>query len=223
MLEVLKIETYRAILNLQAQGLILLKWGNVSVRDPRTENVVIKPGGISYKDIQPRDMVVCDMMGNVIEGGKAPSSDLFSCLEVYRAFPEICSIVHMHARWATVFAQAGRAIPTLGTTHTDRFAGDIPVTRNMTPHEMSKDYYKNIGRVIVETQQGIEDPMATPAVLVRSHGPFVWGTEIQHAVENAVALEFVAEMAYHTLALDADVQMSHYLIQTHSVSKKDRK
>ncbi len=223
MLEVVKIETYKAILRLKEKGLILLKWGNISARDPQTGHVVIKPGGISYKDIKPYDMIVCDLNGKVVEGEKAPSSDLFSHLEVYKAFPEVGSIVHTHSKWATVFAQAGKSIPTLGTTHTDRFTEDIPITRNMRPYEISKDYYKNIGRVIVEAQRSKKNPLATPAVLVQSHGPFVWGADIKEASENAVALEFVAEMAYHTLALNMDVQMNHYLIEEHSINKKDRK
>ncbi len=221
MLDVLKIDTYQAILSLAAEGLILLKWGNVSARDPQTNNIVIKPGGISYKEIKPQDMIVCDMSGKMLEGKGEPSSDLFTYLEIYKAYEGVNSIVHTHAKWPAVFAQAGMRIPNLGTTHADRFQDDIPVTRVMTPYEVKKDYYKNTGRVILEAV-GKKDPAANPAVLVRSHAAFAWGTNIKNAVANTIALNFVAEMAYHTLTLNTDAQMSDYLIETHSISKKDR-
>jgi len=221
MLDGLKIDTYQAINTLAEKGLILLKWGNVSARDPQSERIVIKPGGISYKEINPQDMVVCDMSGKVLEGKMEPSSDLFTYLEIYKACTEINSIIHIHSKWATVFAQAGSPIPKLGTTHVDRFREDIPITRVMTPYEVKKDYYKNTGRVIMETQNG-RNPLDTPAVLVRSHAAFVWGSDLKNASANAVALEFVADMAYHTLTLNTDAQMSQYLKETHSIQKKDR-
>jgi L-ribulose-5-phosphate 4-epimerase len=221
MLDGLKIDTYQAILSLAGEGLILLKWGNVSARDPQTNNIVIKPGGVSYKEIKPQDMIVCDMTGRVLEGSREPSSDLFTYLELYKAFGSVNSIVHTHAKWPAVFAQAAKSIPNLGTTHADRFKDDIPVTRLMTPYETKKDYYKNTGRVILEAL-GNKDPLANPAALVRSHAAFAWGKNIKEAVENTIALSFVAEMAYHTLTLNTDAEMSSYLIETHSVRKKDR-
>jgi L-ribulose-5-phosphate 4-epimerase len=221
MLDGLKIDTYQAILLLAEKGLILLKWGNVSARDPQSGHIVIKPGGISYREIKPQDMVVCDLGGKVLEGKMEPSSDLFTYLEIYNAYPAITSIIHIHSKWATVFAQTGSSIPNLGTTHVDRFKEDIPITRVMTPYEVKKDYYRNTGRVILETQRGRE-PMDTPAALVRSHAAFVWGDSLKGAVESAVALEFVADMAYHTLMLDTDAEMSQYLKEVHSIRKKDR-
>lgn len=222
MLDVLKIDTYQAMLRLaEKEGLIRLKWGNVSARDQQTGNVVIKPGDSTYAEIKPQDMLVCDMAGHVLEGKKEPSSDLFTYLELYKKFPTVHCIIHIHAKWATIFAQAGKHIPNLGTTHADRFKEDIPITRVMTPYEVQHNYYKNTGRVILETQRD-KDPLDTPAVLVRHHAAFVWGEDIKSAVGNAIAMDFVAEMAYHTLTLGTEEEMDEYLKQTHRMQKKDR-
>lgn len=201
MLEGLKKEVCEANLLLPEYGLVTFTWGNVSQIDREKNLVVIKPSGVSYEDMKPEDMVVVDLDGNTVEGELRPSSDTLTHLELYKAFPEIGGIVHTHSRWATSFAQAGIPLTALGTTHADTFFGDVPITRMLTPEEINGAYEKETGTVIVECLEG-KDPMAVPAVLVQSHGPFTWGKDGKEAVHNAVVLEEVAFMAYHTLQLN---------------------
>ena len=222
MLEGLKIEVYKANQELAKHGLVTLRWGNISAKDERTGYIVIKPRRIASAQIKPDDLIVCDMEGKILEGSHTPSSDLFTHLEIYKAFPQVMSVAHTHSKWATVFAQAGESIPNLGTTHADYFKYDIPVTRTMRPEEIARDYEKNTGRIIADAFT-LKDPMTTPAVLVKSHGPFVWGRDIPDAVDNAVALEYVAEMAFYTLRLNTDADMNKYLIDKHVQRKQGRK
>ncbi|MFU8792956.1 MAG: L-ribulose-5-phosphate 4-epimerase [Acholeplasmataceae bacterium] len=205
MLESLKKQVLDANLALETHGLVLFTWGNVSAYDEETSYVVIKPSGVKYADLKSEDMVVVDLEGHIIEGALKPSSDTMTHLELYKAFKGVKAIVHTHSRWATIFAQAKRNIPPLGTTHADYFKTDIFVTRPMTPDEINEDYEKNTGSVIIETYQknGL-NPLETPAVLVSEHGPFVWGNSLDNAVHNAVVLEYVAHMAHHTLQLRKD-------------------
>lgn len=162
--------------------------------------MVIKPSGVEYDGMVEEDMVVVDMQGNVVEGRFRPSSDTPTHLELYRAFPAVGGIVHTHSRWATSFAQAGICIPAMGTTHADYFYGDIPCTRRLTPDEIAGEYEKSTGAVIIEAFDGL-DPMAIPGVIVNSHGPFAWGTDPMNAVHNAVVMEEVACMDFHSLQL----------------------
>ncbi|MBC5649307.1 L-ribulose-5-phosphate 4-epimerase AraD [Christensenella tenuis] len=222
MLEGLKIEVYKANQELAKNGLVTLRWGNISARDERTGYIVIKPRRIAFTQIKPDDLIVCDMEGKILEGSHTPSSDLFTHLEIYKAFPQVGSVAHTHSKWATVFAQAGESIPNLGTTHADYFKYDIPVTRTMRPEEIAKDYEKNTGRIIADAFT-LKDPMTTPAILVKNHGPFVWGRDIADAVDNAVALEYVAEMAFYTLRLNTDADMNKYLIEKHVQRKQGGK
>ena len=203
MLEQLKESVCRANLSLPAYGLVLFTWGNVSGIDRESGHVVIKPSGVEYDVMTPDDMVVVDMNGNIIEGKLKPSSDLPTHLELYKAFPEIGGITHTHSKWATVFAQARHAIPAYGTTHADYFDGDIPCTRAMKRAEITGDYERNTGAVIVEAYKKI-DYTAMPAVLVASHAPFTWGKDARESVHCSVILESVAEMAYHTSMLQAN-------------------
>lgn len=222
MLEGLKIEVYQANQELTKYGLVTLRWGNISVKDEQTGYVVIKPSRMSYRLIKPDDLMVCDMDGRVVEGTHTPSSDLFTHLEIYKAFPQVKSVAHTHSKWATVFAQAGESIPNLGTTHADYFKYDIPITRTMRQEEISKEYEKNTGKIIADAFT-LKDPMTTPAVLVKNHGPFVWGKSIMDTVDNAIALEYVAEMAFYTLRLNTDADMNKYLIDKHVQRKQGKK
>ncbi|BDF59356.1 L-ribulose-5-phosphate 4-epimerase [Christensenellaceae bacterium] len=221
MLEGIKIEVYKANIELEKYGLVMLRWGNISAMDDHTGYIVIKPSRIPYSKIKPDDMIVCDLEGKIIEGSHTPSSDLFTHLEIYKAFKDVRSVAHTHSKWATVFSQAGKSIPNLGTTHTDYFKYDIPVTRTMKPEEIAKDYEKNTGKVIVDAFT-LKDPMTTPAVLVKNHGPFVWGKDIPQTVDNAAALEYVAEMAFYTMRLNTDAEMNEYLIDKHTERKQAR-
>ena len=185
MLEQLKEKVCKANLDLVKHGLVLFTWGNVSAIDRESGLVVIKPSGVSYDGMKPSDMVVVDLEGKVVEGDLNPSSDTPTHLVLYKAFPEIGGVVHTHSTFATAWAQAGRDIPVLGTTHADYFYNDIPCG----------EYEKETGNVIVERFSALK-PMDTPAVLVKNHGPFTWGTDADNAVHNAVVLEEVAKMAF---------------------------
>ena len=219
MLESLKETVCRANLLLPEYRLVTFTWGNVSGIDREKGLFVIKPSGVSYEHMKPEDMVVVDLDGNVVEGNLRPSSDMPTHLELYRAFPECGGIVHTHSRWATTFAQAGKDIPAMGTTQGDYFYGDIPCTRPMTDDEINGEYEKETGKVIVETFAG-KDPVAIPAVVVYSHGPFAWGKDPMEAVHNAVVLEEVAFMDWHALMLNpAHRDMQQTLLDKHFLRK----
>lgn len=220
MLECLKKKVYDANMLLPKYGLVTFTWGNVSEIDRTQGLVVIKPSGVEYGALTPDDMVVVDLDGNKIEGKLQPSSDTATHLELYRNFKNIGGVVHTHARWSTIWAQAGRGIPAYGTTHGDYFYGEIPCTRAMTREEIAGAYELETGKVIVERLQDV-DPDSVPAVLVKSHGPFAWGKDAQDAVHNAVVLEEVAMMAWNTEALKNTVQtpMQQELLDKHFLRK----
>jgi len=218
MLEMLKNEVLAANLEIQAKKLAILTWGNVSAIDRERGLVVIKPSGVSYGELRPESMVVIDLEGNRVEGHLKPSSDTPTHLELYKAFPSIGAVVHTHSTWATIWAQAGLGIPPLGTTHADYFYGEIPCTRPMRHDEVEKEYEKNTGLVIIECFKKI-DPQNIPAVLVRNHGPFVWGESPAKAVENATVLEEVARMAFHSRMLTKTGEIPDYLLDRHFLRK----
>lgn len=222
MLEQLKKEVLEANLELPKYGLVTFTWGNVSGLDPETGLVVIKPSGVSYDGMTADDMVVLDLDGNIVEGTKKPSSDTPTHLALYRAWPGVRGVVHTHSRNATTYAQAGLDIVAGGTTHGDYFYGDIPCTRYMTPEEIAGEYELETGNVIIETfaKRSI-NPLDIPAVLVRSHGPFTWGTSAAEAVHNAVVLEELAYMAMHSqMLLQGDVPcMQQELLDKHFLRK----
>ena len=218
MLEHIKESVYLANRRLKESGLVVLTWGNVSEIDRESGCIIIKPSGVDYSVMTANDMVVVDMEGNAVEGDLKPSSDLPTHIELYKAFPKIGGITHTHSRWATVFSQAGVSIPALGTTHADVFYGTIPVTRKMTEKEIQGQYEKETGKVIVETFAAM-DPNEIPAVLVHSHGPFIWGKDAMKSVENAITLEEVSMMAYHTLQINANAQIQQVLLDKHFLRK----
>ena len=201
MLEELKELVCKANLELPKYGLVTFTWGNVSGVDREKGLMVIKPSGVEYDTMTAEDMVVVSLAtGEKVEGKWKPSSDTDTHVALYNAFPNIGGIVHTHSRWATSWAQAGRGIPAYGTTHGDYFYGEIPCTRKMTPEEIAGRYEHETGNVIIETFQE-KSPDDIPAVLVHSHGPFIWGTDPHNAVHNAVVLEELAFMAFHTEAI----------------------
>ena len=220
MLEKLKEAVCKANLELPKHGLITFTWGNVSGVDRESGLMVIKPSGVEYDGMTADDMVVVSLeTGEKVEGKWKPSSDTATHVALYNAFPEIGGIVHTHSRWATSFAQAGRDIPSYGTTHGDYFYGDIPCTRKMTPEEIAGEYEKETGNVIIETFRNINEN-DIPAVLVNSHGPFAWGADPMNAVHNAVVLEELAFMALHTEMLNPDVsKMQQELLDKHYLRK----
>ena len=215
----LKAECYEANLLLPKYRLIDLTFGNVSVGDAARGVFAIKPSGVDYAVMQPADMVVVDFEGKIVEGSLRPSSDTPTHQCLFRAFAGIRSVVHTHSRNATAFAQAGRSIPCLGTTHSDYFYGEVPVTRGLTSDEVGGDYEWETGNVIVDQFRG-HDPLQVPAVLVRNHGPFTWGPSGKKAVETAFALEIVAEMAMKALQLaPAASSVPQYLLNKHYLRK----
>ncbi len=220
MLEELKQEVYEANMLLPKHGLVTFTWGNVSGIDRERGLVVIKPSGVDYDKMKPLDMVVVDLeTGHRVEGNLNPSSDTPTHIVLYREFPDIGGVVHTHSRWATVFAQAGRDIPALGTTHADYFYGNIPCTRKMTPDEIAGEYERETGNVIAEAFRGLS-PNDIPAVLVNSHGPFAWGTDPHNAVHNAVVLEEIAFMAWHDMMMEPQLPaMQRELMDKHYLRK----
>ena len=220
MLEELKQQVFEANLLLPKHGLVTFTWGNVSGVDRDKGLMVIKPSGVEYETMKREDMVVVDLKtGKKVEGDLNPSSDTDTHVALYNAFPNIKGIVHTHSRWATVFAQSGRGIPALGTTHGDYFYGEIPCTRKMTPEEIAGRYELETGNVIIETFKD-KNPDDIPSVLVHSHGPFCWGTDPMNAVHNAVVLEELAFMAWHNLMMNPEIPpMQQELLDKHYLRK----
>jgi L-ribulose-5-phosphate 4-epimerase len=202
MLLELKEQVWKANLGLVKYRLVTHTFGNVSGMDRSQGLVAIKPSGMAYEELMPDDMVVVDLEGKTVEGRLNPSSDTPSHLELYKAFSEISGITHTHSEYATMFAQANREIPCLGTTHADHFHGTIPVTRMITEEEIGEGYEKNTGKIVVERFKDI-DPMKMPGVLVVGHGVFTWGKSPEEAVLNGMLLESIARMAWGTLMLNA--------------------
>ena len=219
MLEELKKKVFEANMELPRRGLVTYTWGNVSGIDREKGLFVIKPSGVEYDELRPEDLVVMDLKGNKVEGELNPSSDTKTHLVLYNAFPQLGGIVHTHSPYAVGWAQAGEDIPCFGTTHADYFYGPVPCARHLTQEELDEDYELNTGKIIVETFQkrGI-DPVAVPAVICFSHGPFTWGKDAAQAVYHAVVLEEVAKMALYTRQVRRDtppapqhIQDKHYM------------
>lgn len=222
MLEELKEIVCKANLELPKYGLVTFTWGNVSGVDREKELMVIKPSGVEYDNMKPEDMVVVSLAtGERVEGKWKPSSDTATHVALYNAFPNIGGIVHTHSRWATSWAQAGKGIPAYGTTHGDYFYGEIPCTRKMAPEEIAGEYERETGNVIIESFKVRRiDPDQVPAVLVNSHGPFAWGTDPHNAVHNAVVLEELAFMAFHTEVMNPGITpMQQELLDKHYLRK----
>jgi L-ribulose-5-phosphate 4-epimerase len=217
MLEKLKIEVCRANQDLDRLGLVTCTWGNVSGIDRSSGCVVIKPSGVEYDSLTPENMSVVNLEGNIVEGLLQPSSDTPTHLVLYRAFLRIGGIVHTHSTYATMFAQANREIPCMGTTHADNFNGPIRITRFLTKREANEGYEAQTGNIIAECLSDA-DPLQTPAVLVVGHGPFAWGKDPQDAVQNSLVLERVAQIAIGSFilnptmnALPQHIQKVHFL------------
>lgn len=201
LLERLRNEVCEANLELVKRGLVLYTFGNASGIARDEGLVVIKPSGVPYEDLGPQDLVVTDLSGTIIEGNLRPSSDLPTHLVLYRSFPTIGGVAHTHSEFATAWAQAAREIPCLGTTHADYFHGAVPVTSDLSAQEIAHDYEKNTGIAICKVFERL-DPTRIPAVLVRGHAPFCWGSDVAEAVHHCVTLEAIARMAYYTTVLE---------------------
>ncbi len=218
MLEDLKKTVCEANKALVQHRLVVFTWGNVSGIDREKDLVAIKPSGIGYESLKPDDIVILDLEGKIVEGEMKPSSDTATHIELYRNFKNIGGIVHTHSEWATSWAQAGRAIPSFGTTHADYYYGDIPCTRFLGKEEVEGEYEMNTGKVIVKEFED-KDPDSIPGVLVAGHGPFSWGNDAREAIHNAVVMEQVAKMAYRTIALGNNHRIDQYLLDKHYLRK----
>jgi L-ribulose-5-phosphate 4-epimerase len=218
----LRENVFEANRELVRAGLVVLTFGNVSGVDRTAGVIAIKPSGVAYRELAPESIVVVDLdSGDVVGGNYRPSSDTPTHLILYRGFDAIGGVVHTHSPFATAWAQAGRAIPCFGTTHADHFHGPVPVTRPLASAEIQGDYEARTGDVIVETFEGLGlDPLEAPGALVASHGPFAWGIDVAHAVENAIALEAVAALAMRTTMLRSDSQeIAQALLDRHFLRK----
>ncbi len=220
MIEALKKEVCRANLDLVRQGLVVQTWGNVSGVDRERGLMVIKPSGVPYANLKAEQMVVVSLAtGKVVAGKLRPSSDTATHLILYRKFKNIGGIAHTHSLYATAWAQAGKGIPVLGTTHADYWHGEVPSTRRLRPSEIKRNYEENTGRVIVERFKKL-DPLKIPAALVADHGPFAWGKNAGDAVHNAVVLEFVARLAAETLRINPRTKpIQRALLDAHFLRK----
>ena len=211
----LKQQVFEANMDLPRYGLVTFTWGNVSAIDRQRGLVVIKPSGIAYESMTVDDMSVVDLQGHVVEGRWRPSSDTATHLALYRRYPDLGGVVHTHSTHATAWAQAGLAIPALGTTHADYFFGDIPCTRALSAQEVDEGYELNIGEVIIETL-GEANPLHTPGIVVYQHGPFSWGKDAHEAVHNAVVMEEVARMAWIARGINPQLQpIDSWLMNKH--------
>lgn len=224
MLEKLKEEVCHANIELKTSGLVLYTWGNVSAIDRNCGMIVIKPSGVPYDELVPSDMVVLDLDGNVVEGTLNPSSDTPTHIELYKAYENIGAVVHTHSTFATAWAQSGRDMPVFGTTHADYFADDIPCTGDMTVSEVMGAYEKNTGLCIIEEfKRRNIDPMDTPAILCKNHGPFIFGKDAANAVYNSVVLEEIAKMAAITLEINKAAEPATKAIRVKHYERKHGK
>ena len=219
LLQKLRENVMKANQQLVREGVVKFTFGNVSGISREEGLVAIKPSGVPYDELTPSSIVVTDLDGRVVDSNLRPSSDLPTHLELYKAFPNIGGVAHTHSEFATAWAQARRPIPCLGTTHADYFHGPVPVTDDMTPEEIGGEYEKETGLVIVRAFRDV-DPDSVPVVLVAGHGPFAWGRDADDAVHNAAALEYIARMATHSFAINAQAQpISQALHDKHFLRK----
>ena len=219
MMQTPKQQVFDANMDLPRYGLVTFTWGNVSAIDRERGLVAIKPSGVAYEAMQANDMVVVDLEGNVVEGRYRPSSDTATHLALYRHYPSLGGVVHTHSTHATAWAQAGQAIPALGTTHADYFFGDIPCTRALSAGEVAEAYELNTGNVIIETLGEVE-PLHTPGIVVYQHGPFAWGKDAHDAVHNAVVMEEVARMAWIARGINPQLKpIDSWLMDKHFMRK----
>ena len=221
MYEQIKQKAYEANMLLSQYRIAPFTWGNASECDREKRVFAIKPSGVPYPELTPEKMVIVDFDGNKVEGDFSPSSDTPTHAVLYSVFKHIGGVVHTHSVNAVAFAQAGAAIPALGTTHADFCYGEVPCTRELTQAEVESEYEKNTGLVIAEYFQNTKtDESAVPAVLVKSHGPFCWGKDAKTAAYNAAVLEIVAEMALKTQRIAGNtVPIPQHLLDKHYLRK----
>lgn len=215
-LDQLKQEAFEVNMAIVRERLVVLTWGNASSFDRSNGIFAIKPSGVSYSLLKWQDMVLVDLDANVIDSKLKPSSDTLTHLEIYKGFNSVGGIVHTHSPWATIWAQSGKAIPVLGTTHSDHFNGEIACLPYLSKEKVISSYEKETGIQIVESFISMKiDPLYMPACLLSGHASFTWGIGCKEAFENAVALESCAHMAYHSIVLNHSIQFPDYVLEKH--------
>lgn len=219
-LDQIKQEAYEVNLGIVKEKLVVLTWGNASSIDRSHGIFAIKPSGVSYSALRWQDMVLVDLDGKVIDSKLKPSSDTLTHLEIYKGFKNVGGIVHTHSPWATIWAQACRSIPILGTTHSDHFYGDIPCIPYLVKKRVELSYEKETGIQIVNyfIKNKIEAKFM-PACLLSGHASFTWGDTSLTAFENAVALESCAFMAYHSEKINDNIRFPNYILEKHFMRK----
>ena len=213
----LKEECYEANMQLDALGLVIYTFGNVSAVDRANGVFAIKPSGVPYEVLRPEDIVIVDYDNNIVEGEMRPSSDTKTHAYLYKNWDDIGGIAHTHATYSVSWAQAQRDIPIFGTTHADHLTTDIPCAPPMRDELIAGNYEHNTGIQIIECfeEKGLSHA-DVEMVLVGSHGPFAWGKNAAKAVYNSKVLEEVARMAYLTLQINPDApRLKDALIKKH--------
>jgi L-ribulose-5-phosphate 4-epimerase len=216
MLEELKRQVLEANQLLEKNRLVIYTWGNVSGIDRESGLLVIKPSGVPYQELTLDSMTVTDLGGRIVDGGTRPSTDLMTHIQLYKSYPSIGGVAHTHSKWATIWAQMGRAIPCYGTTHADFFYGEIPCTARLPNKLVNEEYEANTGQWITDHfTNGHYDFRKVPGVLVAAHGPFTWGKDASQAVYFSTVLEQIAEIAYWTSLREPDNILDKYYIEKH--------
>ena len=196
--------------SLKENNLVKLTWGNASVLSEDGKSIVIKPSGVNFSDLTYSQLCIVDLYSGRLISGMKPSVDTAIHLEIYKAFPEIKSIIHSHSKFATSWAQALEPIPILGTTHADYFLGDVPVARQLEEFELD-EYEKNLGQSVVDFFQSNKiNPLNIPAILLPGHGVMVFSDSPKRTLECAIVLEEIAEMAYYTKSINPNLKQSKF-------------
>jgi L-ribulose-5-phosphate 4-epimerase len=213
----LKEECYEANMELNALGLVIYTFGNVSAVDRDRSAFAIKPSGVSYETLRPEDIVIVDFDNKIVEGEMRPSSDTKTHAYLYKHWEKISGIAHTHAVYSVAWAQAQKDIPVFGTTHADHLTEDIPCAAPLKDELIKGNYEHNTGIQIIECfeERGLSYE-EVPMVLIGNHGPFTWGPSAAKAVYNGKVLEAIAEMAYLTLQINPDApRLKDSLIKKH--------
>mgnify|MGYP001178814714 FL=1 len=193
--------------SIKDNNLVKLTWGNASVLSDDGKYIAIKPSGVDFSKLTYSEICIIELYTGKQITGKKPSVDTPIHLEIYKAFPEIKSVIHTHSKFASSFAQALTSIPILGTTHADYFLDDIPVARKLQEWEL-EDYEKNLGVCVVDYYQKYKiNPLNIPSILLPHHGTMTFSDSPKRTLECAIVLEEIAEMALYTLKLNSNLEL----------------
>lgn len=216
----LKKECFKSNKDIISKKLAIQSFGNVSQRIG-SNLFVIKPSGVNLKKIKSNDLVIVEISsGKIIKSTLKPSSDTETHRILYKKYPQIKGIAHAHPIFLTSWAQTGKAIPNLGTTHSDYWQKNIPITKDLKNFEIKKNYELNTGKAIINALiQKKLNPDYCPGILSRYHGAFSWGHSSDEAVKNLEAMEFIAELAFYTTIIGYKKKVSKNIIDKHFFRK----